>query len=66
MSAPRLIPYAGKERQAPRSGLYYGRDSAIEQLWRAGLDTVDIGKRLVLSQAAVANALAGIRDAGRA
>ncbi len=66
MTVPRLIPYAGKERRGSRTGLYYGKMRVIECLWRAGLDTVDISKRVVLSEAAVANALIDIRDEGRA
>lgn len=63
MSAPRLIPYAGKERAPQREGQFYGKAFMLT-LWRGGLDTADIAKRCRCSEAYVYNELAVLRASG--
>ncbi len=60
---PALIPYAGYDRREqllPPEGVHLER--AALELFRTGLDTSQIGARLDVTPASVANALARIRD----
>ncbi len=50
-----MIPYAGKDdREEPLETL----DATILRLWRAGLDTDRIARKLVISEWLAANVLA--------
>ena len=52
---PPRKPYRG-------NNTFHGKDGSILQFWRAGMDTVDIAKRLNVSQAFAANALGRILE----
>ena len=66
------IPYAGKEHlqrdldagRAARASAAFTHDGAILGLWKLGLDTFEIAKRLGVRESQIANRIARLRDAG--